>query len=110
MAHETVIGNSQFIYSISIPDSFVLVSTLLNGAQLAELGSHDVLDGYIMSETGGFDISHDPNLVNGAVEPFVANGYAFFPFLNWHRKVYIRSAGGVVTARLKFITGFIRRG
>jgi len=109
MAHETVVGKNQYIYSITLPGAFTPVISLMSPAALAEIGNYDVLDGYIVNEGGSFDIAHDPTLTVGSVEPFTANGYAFFPFLEWHRKVYIRSTGGTTTARLKLMTGFIRR-
>jgi len=109
MAHETVIGKNQYIYSITLPGSFALVSSLLSPAALAELGTYDILDGYIVCEGGDFEVAHDPTLTVGTVEPFTASGYAFFPFLDWHHKVYIRTTGGSPTARVKIMTGFIRR-
>lgn len=109
MAHETVVGKNQYIYSITLPGSFALVSSLMSGAAHNEISTYDVLDGYIVCEGGDFEITHDPTLTVGTTEPFTANGYAFFPFLDWHRKVYIRTTGGSPTARLKIMTGFIRR-
>jgi hypothetical protein len=109
MAHETVVGKNQYVYSIILPASFALVASIMSPDALAEIGTYDVLDGYIVSEGGDFEIAHDPTLVIGTTEPFTANGYAFFPFLDWHRKVYIRTTGGSPVARLKLMTGFIRR-
>jgi hypothetical protein len=109
MAHETVVGKNQYIYSITLPGTFTPVISLMSPAALAEIGSYDVLDGYIVCESGDFHIAHDPTLTVGTIEPFTANGYAFFPFHEWHRKVYIRTSGGSTTARLKLMTGFITR-
>jgi len=109
MAHETVVGKNQYIYNIVLPGSFASVASLMSPAAHAEIGTYDVLDGYIVCESGDFEIAHDPTLTVGAVEPFTASGYAFFPFLDWHHKVFIRTTGGSNVARLKIITGFIRR-
>ena len=109
MAHESVVGNNQYIYNITLPASFASVGSLLSANQLAELGSFDILDGYIVSDAGDFHIAHDPNLTYGTYEAFTASGYAFFPFLDWTNRVFIRTSGGVPIARVKIMTGFIER-
>lgn len=109
MAHETVVGKNQYIYSIILPGSFTLVSSLMSLSAWAEIGTFDILDGYIVCESGDFEIAHDPTLTIGTTEPFTANGYAFFPFLSWPHKVYIRTTGGSPIARLKIMSGFIKR-
>lgn len=108
MAHESVIGNNQLIFTISITNSFRLVSECMSQAQLDSINHHDVLDGYIVP-AGAIEIAHEFPLVNGTFEPFASGAYAFFPFLNWHKNVYIRSVSGTISARQKLMTGFIRR-
>jgi hypothetical protein len=106
MAHETTIGSDQRIYQVTLSTSRVLLSDLLDATQVSEIENHDVLDGYIFCQDSPIYISHKPT---GAEEPISAAKYAYMPFLNWHKKIYIRADAGT-PARIKMILGFIQRG
>lgn len=102
MALEYTIGYNQLIFLVTVPASTqVLINDLLTPDQKDEIGNHSILDGYIY----GFSEFYIAHKINGDEEPFEANSYAFFPFFNWHKKVYIRSPSSQ-TIRLKFILDF----
>lgn len=105
MAHETTIGKDQRIYEVTLSTSHTNIWDLMDDTQKSEIDKYDVLDGFIYVEGAAFWISHK---VGGAEEPFSPARYAYFPFLDWHKKIIIRAAGPV-TARVKMILGFIQR-
>jgi hypothetical protein len=105
MAHETTIGKDQRIYEVTLSTNRTNIWDLMDATQQEEMGHLDVLDGYIYVEGAAFWISHK---IGGAEEPFSPTRYAYFPFLDWHKKILIRAAGPV-TARVKMILGFIQR-
>lgn len=102
MALEYSVGFNQLIFLVNLPASTqILVSQLLSPQQHSELQDHRVLDGYIYG-TSDFYIAHK---IDGDEEPFSSHSYAYFPFVDWHKKVYIRSPTAQVL-RLKFILDF----
>lgn len=105
MAHETTIGKDQRIYEIPLTTALTNIWDLMDQTQRDEIERYDVLDGYIYVEGAAYWISHK---IGGAEEPFSPTRYAYFPFLDWHKKIKIRAAGPVV-ARVKMILGFIQR-
>jgi hypothetical protein len=116
MAYETIIGDNQLLYEITLPGSPALVVNLLSSSDLNELKTWDieyrsqnrrlsdvvVLDGFIFSENV-FGIRHK---LGGAVELFAAESKAYFPYTDWHKKVYVSGSG---TALVKFVIGFTKR-
>ncbi len=105
MAHETSIGSDQRIYEIPLTTNRTTIWELMTDEQKNEIGKLDVLDGYIYVEGAAFWVSHK---IDGAEEPFSPTRYAYFPFLDWHKKILIRAAGPI-TCRVKMILGFIVR-
>lgn len=116
MAYETIVGESQLLYEITVPGSATLVEDLLSPADLNELKTWAinhrsqnrtltdvvVLDGFVQC-TGNFMIRHKPT---GVGEQFAADEKAYFPYVDWHKKVYLSGSG---TALVKFVIGFTKR-
>jgi hypothetical protein len=113
MAHETTIGKDQRIYELTIPATPTTIWDLMDDTMKGELHTIrdgetmvlDVLDGYIYSEITAFWTAHK---IGGAEEPFAPMTYAYFPFLDWHKKVLVRAASPT-PFRIKLILGFISR-
>lgn len=113
MAHETTIGKDQRIFEVTIPTSRTTIWDIMDDTMKSELKVvHngelmvlDVLDGYIYSEISAFWVSHKET---GVEEPFAPQNYAYFPFLDWHRKILVRAAAPT-PFRIKLILGFISR-
>jgi hypothetical protein len=105
MAHETSIGKDQRIYEVTLSASATTIWDLMDQTQRDEIDRYDVLDGYIYVDGAAFFVSHK---IGGAEEPFAPTRYAYFPFLDWHKKALVRGAGAT-PARIKMILGFLQR-
>jgi hypothetical protein len=104
MSYETSVGKDQRIYNITLSTDLVHIWDLMDETQKSEINNFDILDGYVYAEGVAFWIAHK---IGGAEEPFSPTRYAYFPFVDWHKKIYIRAAGPMV-ARVKMIVGFIQ--
>ena len=115
MSYETSIGENQLIYQITLTGTPTLVKDLLSASDLNELRNWEVtkwpnkqvknlevLDGFIQPSATML-VKHK---TTGVPESFSAGAFAYFPYLDWHNKIYVSGSG---TAIVKFVIGFTRR-
>ncbi len=118
MAYESIIGETQLLYQINYTGTPTLVEKLLSPSDISELVNWAinyrsenkkltdvvVLDGFIQGDSP-FIIRHK---IGGVGEIFAADEKAYFPYVDWHKKVYI-SGSGSGSALVKFVIGFTKR-